>query len=172
MDSLFGVRLLLFFFQNLSRPISMQQLLKVTDLLFQLAASFGIYHSLNMKMHKAIAIIQFKLEGQVIKRRPEFNMDKRLLLDKIDYEEGTIMIEGKKYELLDKSFPTIDPNNPYELSEAEEALMNRLCMNFLNCDKLQEHIRFLFNKGGLYLCYNSNLLYHGFMHLHIERYFS
>ena len=96
--------------------------------------------SLNMKMHKAIAIIQFKLEGQVIKRRPEFNMDKRLLLDKIDYEEGTIMIEGKKYELLDKSFPTIDPNNPYELSEAEEALMNRLCMNFLNCDKLQEHI--------------------------------
>ena len=92
---------------------------------------------LNMKMHKAIAIIQFKLEGQVIK------------------------IEGKKYELLDKSFPTIDPNNPYELSEAEEALMNRLCMNFLNCDKLQEHIRFLFNKGGLYLCYNSNLLYHG-----------
>ena len=88
-------------------------------------------------------------------------MDKRLLLDKIDYEEGTIMIEGKKYELLDKSFPTIDPNNPYELSEAEEALMNRLCMNFLNCDKLQEHIRFLFNKGGLYLCYNSNLLYHG-----------
>ena len=117
--------------------------------------------SLNMKMHKAIAIIQFKLEGQVIKRRPEFNMDKRLLLDKIDYEEGTIMIEGKKYELLDKSFLTIDPNNPYELSEAEEALMNRLCMNFLNCDKLQEHIRFLFNKGGLYLCYNSNLLYHG-----------
>ena len=113
--------------------------------------------SLNMMMHKAIAIIQFKLEGQVIKRRPEF----RLLLDKIDYEEGTIMIEGKKYELLDKSFPTIDPNNPYELSEAEEALMNRLCMNFLNCDKLQEHIRFLFNKGGLYLCYNSNLLYHG-----------
>ena len=117
--------------------------------------------SLNMKMHKAIAVIQFKLEGQVIRRRPEFNMDRRLLLDKIDYEEGTIMIEGKKYELLDKSFPTIDPNNPYELSEAEEALMNRLCMNFLNCDKLQEHIRFLFNKGGLYLCYNSNLLYHG-----------
>ena len=109
----------------------------------------------------AIAGVIQKLVGQVIKRRPEFNMDKRLLLDKIDYEEGTIMIEGKKYELLDKSFPTIDPNNPYELSEAEEALMNRLCMNFLNCDKLQEHIRFLFNKGGLYLCYNSNLLYHG-----------
>ena len=117
--------------------------------------------SLNMKMHKAIAIIQFKLEGQLIKRRPEFNMDRRLLLDKIDYEEGTIKVDGKKYELLDKSFPTIDPNNPYELSEAEESLMNRLCMNFLNCEKLQEHIRFLFNKGGLYLCYNSNLLYHG-----------
>ena len=82
--------------------------------------------SLNMKMHKAIEIIQFKLEGQLIKRRPEFNMDRRLLLDKIDYEEGTIKIDGKKYELLDKSFPTIDPNNPYELSEAEESLMNRL----------------------------------------------
>ena len=96
-----------------------------------------------MKMHKAIAIIQFKLEGQVIKRRPEFNMDKRLLLDKIDYEEGTIMIEGKKYELLDKSFPTIDPNNPYELSEAEEALMNRLCMN---PEALTRIIRICFNR--------------------------
>ena len=117
--------------------------------------------SLNMKMHKAIAIIQFKLEGQIIMNRPEFNMNKRMLLDKINYEKGTITIDGKEYELLDKSFPTIDPKNPYALSEAEKNLMNRLCINFLNCDKLQEHIRFLFNKGSLYLCYNSNLLYHG-----------
>ena len=92
---------------------------------------------LNMKMHKAIAIIQFKLEGQVIKRRPEFNMEKRMLLDKIDYENGTICIDGKTYELLDKSFPTIDPKDPFKLSPGEESLMNRLRMNFRNCDKLQ-----------------------------------
>ena len=116
---------------------------------------------LNMKMHKAIAIIQFKLEGQVIKRRPEFNMEKRMLLDKIDYENGTICIDGKTYELLDKSFPTIDPKDPFKLSPGEESLMNRLRMNFRNCDKLQEHIRFMFNKGSLYLRCNSNLLYHG-----------
>lgn len=127
--------------------------------------------TLNMKMHKAIAIIQFKLEAQVIMRRPEFNMDKRKLLDKIDYERGTICIDGKEYELLDKSFPTIDPANPFALSEAEDALMNRLCLNFRNCDKLQEHIRFLFNKGGLYLCCNSNLLYHGCVPLDEEGHF-
>lgn len=117
--------------------------------------------SLNMKMHKAIAIIQFKLEGQLIRRRPEFNMDNRMLLHLIDYEKGTITIEGKTYELLDKNFPTIDPEDPYELSPAEEKLMKRLCMNFRNCEKLQEHVRFMFNKGSLYLKYNSNLLYHG-----------
>ena len=116
---------------------------------------------LNMKMHKAIAIIQFKLEGQVIKRRPEFNMEKRMLLDKIDYENGTICIDGKTYELLDKSFPTIDPKDPFKLSPGEESLMNRLRMNFRNCDKLQEHIRFRGKKGSLYLRCNSNLLYHG-----------
>ena len=117
--------------------------------------------ALNKKMHKAISIIQFKLEGQVIRKRPEFNMDNRRLLDKIDYEKGTITIDGKTYELLDKSFPTIDPADPYKLSPGEESVMKRLRMNFLNCDKLQEHVRFLFNKGSLYLCYNSNLLYHG-----------
>ncbi len=117
--------------------------------------------SLNMKMHKAIAIIQFKLEGQVILRRPEFNMGSRNLLDKIDYERGVINLDGKEYELLDKHFPTIDPEDPYRLSEAEEALMQRLRLNFKNCDRLQEHIRFLFNKGSMYLCYNHNLLYHG-----------
>ncbi|MBR0382466.1 MAG: fructose-1,6-bisphosphatase [Eubacterium sp.] len=116
---------------------------------------------LNQKMHKAIAIIQFKLEGQLIMRRPEFGMEKRLLLDKIDYERGTVTIEGKEYELLDKSFPTIDPADPYALSESEEALMKRLCLNFRNCDKLQDHIRFMFNNGSMYLCHNSYLLYHG-----------
>ena len=117
--------------------------------------------SLNMKMHKAISIIQFKLEGQVIKRRPEFNMDSRLLLDKIDFERNVITINGKEYSMLDHSFPTIDPEDPYRLSEEEEAVMERLIRNFRNCDRLQEHVRFLFNKGSLYLCHNSYLLYHG-----------
>ncbi|MDO4975922.1 MAG: fructose-1,6-bisphosphatase [Eubacteriales bacterium] len=116
---------------------------------------------LNKRMHKAIAILQFKLEGQIINRRPEFHMEKRNLLDKVDYEKGTIAINGVEHEMLDKSFPTIDPADPYKLSPEEEVLMKRLTLNFKNCDKLQEHIRFMFNKGSLYLCYNTNLLYHG-----------
>ncbi len=116
---------------------------------------------LNTKMHKAIAILQFKLEGQVIKKHPEFKMEKRNLLDKINYDNGTITIDGKTYPLLDTSFPTIMPEDPYALTPEEEELMNRLCLNFKNCEKLQEHIRFMFNKGSMYLCYNGNLLYHG-----------
>lgn len=117
--------------------------------------------TLNMKMHKAIAIIQFKLEGQIINRRPEFKMEKRNLLHHIDFEKGTIEIEGQAYELLDKHFPTVDPADPYALSPEEEQLMKRLRLKFKNCDKLQEHIRFMFNKGSMYLAYNNNLLYHG-----------
>ena len=117
--------------------------------------------SLNQKMHKAIAIIQFKLEGQVIRNRPEFNMESRMLLDKIDYDKGTVLIDNKEYKLLDTNFPTIDPEDPYRLSKEEQHLMDRLCLNFRNCDKLQEHVRFLFNKGSLYLCHNNYLLYHG-----------
>ncbi len=116
---------------------------------------------LNMKMHKAITIIQFKLEGQLILRRPDFKMNDRLLLDKINYENGTIEIQGKTYELLDKNFPTIDPKDPYKLTEQEAQLMDRLEYSFRNCDKLQKHIRFLLSKGGLYLTYNNNLLFHG-----------
>lgn len=116
---------------------------------------------LNMMMHKAIAVIQFKLEGQIIRKRPEFNMDKRNLLDKINYETGTISIEGKEYELKDSNFPTIDPEDPYRLSEEEDSLMNRLQKAFIKCEKLQKHIRFIFSHGSLYLCYNNNLLFHG-----------
>ena len=116
---------------------------------------------LNMKMHKAISIIQFKLEGQLINRRPEFNMEKRNLLDKINYETGIITIEGKEYQLKDCNFPTVDPANPYELSPEEESLMRRLKKAFINCEKLQKHIHFLFAHGSLYLACNSNLLYHG-----------
>ncbi len=116
---------------------------------------------LDEKMHKAIAIIQFKLEGQLIKKHPEFQMDHRLLLDKMDLEKGTVEVEGKTYPLKDTCFPTIDRNNPYELSTEEADVVDRLVTAFINCEKLQKHIRFLFTKGSLYKVYNGNLLYHG-----------
>lgn len=116
---------------------------------------------LDKRMHKAIAVIQFKLEGQIIKERPDFLMDKRLLLDKMDLEEGTVTIGRKKYELKDTNFPTINPDDPYELSEEEKAIMDRLHTAFLSCGKLQQHVRFLFAKGSLYKVYNGNLLFHG-----------
>ncbi len=119
--------------------------------------------SLDMKMHKAIAIIQFKLEGSLIMRRPEFQMEDRLLLDKVNYEDGTITIGGKSYKMRDVEFPTVDPKNPYALSPEEEQVMERLRHAFLKCEKLQKHVRFLFSRGGLYKVYNSNLLYHGCM---------
>ena len=116
---------------------------------------------LDMKMHKAIAIIQFKLEGQVIRRRPEFEMEDRLLLDKIDFAKKTVNIGGTEYPMRDTDFPTVDPADPYRLTEAEEQVVERLCHAFVHCEKLQRHVRFLFSKGSLYKVYNSNLLYHG-----------
>lgn len=113
------------------------------------------------KMHKAISIIQFKLEGQIIKRNPKFELEDRLLLDKINLENGTIIIDSKIYKLNDTLFPTIDPNNPYELTGEEKNLMSKLKCSFSNSDKLQSHIRLLFAKGSIYLEFNSNLLYHG-----------
>ena len=113
------------------------------------------------KMHKAISIIQFKLEGQLIKRHPEFHMDNHLMLDKIDFVTGTITIEGKKYMLRDHNFPTINPERPYELTQAENELMELLRSSFLHSEKLQRHIRFIYNKGSIYLNINNNLLYHG-----------
>ncbi|MDD2969067.1 MAG: fructose-1,6-bisphosphatase [Lachnospiraceae bacterium] len=117
--------------------------------------------SLDMKMHKAISIIQFKLEGQLVLRRPEFGMQDRLLLDKINYEDKTILIDGKSYPIKDTDFPTVDPEKPYELTAEEQQLMERLRQAFARCEKLQEHVRFLYSKGSLYKMYNSNLLYHG-----------
>lgn len=125
-------------------------------------------NELNMKMHKAIAIIQFKIEGQISKKYPEFGFEKRNFLDKIDYENGTVEVDGKVYEMLDDYFPTIDPKDPYALSAEEEEIMNRLVSSFQNCERLQHHMRFLLNKGSLYKIYNSNLLYHGCMPLNEE----
>ena len=113
------------------------------------------------QMHKAIAIIQFKLEYEVILRNPEFNMNHRLLLNKIDYQNGTIELNKKIYNLRDSNFSTIDPKNPFKLIPEEKELMEKLKLSFVNSDKLNKHVRFLFSNGSLYLKYNSNLLYHG-----------
>ena len=115
----------------------------------------------EIKMHKAISIIQFKLEGQLIERNPQFHMKNRLLLHWIDYDRGTIQIGDKEYALLDTNFPTVDADNPYELTEEEQDIMERLQKAFVNCEKLQGHMKVLLSKGSLYKVYNGNLLYHG-----------
>lgn len=113
------------------------------------------------RMHKAITIIQLKLEGQLIKRRPHYRMEDRLLLHLIDYTNGEIGINDKKYDLLDTHFPTINPDHPYELTDQERTVVDKLRLSFSNSRRLQRHVRFLYSKGGMYLIYNSNLLYHG-----------
>ena len=120
-----------------------------------------VEQELNKKMHKAITVIQFKLEGKLLMRRREFGMADRALLDDIDYTEGTIKIGHQTYHMLDNYFPTIDPENPYELSREEREVVDRLVFAFVNCEKLQKHMQFLLKKGSMYKIYNRNLLYHG-----------
>ena len=127
--------------------------------------------SLVAKMHKAISIIQFKLEGEIINRRPEFEMNHRLLLNKINYDEGTITIKGKDYRLKDNNFPTIDKNNPYKLTKEEEIVIEKLVSSFKNSEKLQKHVSFLFSKGSIYLVSNGNLLIHGCVPLNEDKSF-
>lgn len=110
---------------------------------------------------RAIAVILFKLEGQIIQRHPEYRMDDRLLLDKIDFETGEVRMGEKCYAMNDLSFPTLSRENPYALSEEELAVMEELRAAFLNSVRLQNHIRFLYDKGSMYRIYNGNLLYHG-----------
>jgi fructose-1,6-bisphosphatase III len=116
---------------------------------------------LMARMHKAITIIQLKLEGQIIRRRPQYQMEDRLLLNKIDPEKGTVEVGGKSWPLIDRHFPTIDPDDPYKLSDYEQTVMDKLSLSFTNSERLQNHVRFLFSKGSMYLTYNNNLLYHG-----------
>ena len=120
---------------------------------------------LMAKMHKAISIIQFKLEGQTVLRHPEWHMEHRAVLDKIDFKNGTIQITNYKsqiatYKLLDTNLPTIDPENPYELSQYEQDLMNQLWRSFRKSEKMQRHLRMLYEHGSLYLVRNGFLLYH------------
>ena len=123
---------------------------------------------LMAKMHKAISIIQFKLEGQTVLRHPEWHMDHRALLDKIDLEKGTITIDGKTYELQDKNLPTIDPANPYSLSKYEQDLMDQLWRSFRKSEKMQRHLRMLYEHGSLYLVRNGFLLYHAAIPLNAD----
>ena len=116
---------------------------------------------LSSRMYKAIAIILFKLESQKILRRPEFGMNDRLLLDKIDYENKTVNIGGQIYPMLDCDFPTVDPSDPFALTAEEENVITQLTDSFRHSEKLQKHIRFLYTNGGLYKVINGNLLFHG-----------
>lgn len=113
------------------------------------------------RMQRAISMIQFKLEGQLIMENPQFDMEERLLLDKIDLENGTIRLPEGVFPLRDDFFPTIDPADPYRLTDEEEWVMNRLTRSFVNSNRLDDHIRFLFSKGSLYYTFNGNLLFHG-----------
>ena len=116
---------------------------------------------LMAQMHKAIAVIQFKLEAAVIARHPEFGMEGRNLLDKMDLKRGVITIDGKEYKLLDTNFPTVDPADPYRLTPAEQNVIERLVHSFTNSQGLARHMECLFTHGSLYLVHNNNLLYHG-----------
>ena len=120
-------------------------------------------HELRLmaQMHKAITIIQLKLEGQLIRRRPHYKMQDRLLLDKIDFEQGTVRLNDTVYPMLDTDFPTIDPKNPYQLTAQEQSVVEKLKLSFTTSKRLQQHVRLLYSKGSMYLVYNGNLLYHG-----------
>ncbi len=120
-----------------------------------------IPEDLAAKMHKMMAIIQFKCEGQIIKAHPEYHMDHRLLLDKIDFEKGTVECYGQTYDLKDKNLPTIDPADPYKLSPEEEKVMTALEASIRVSEKLHEHIRFLYSHGALFKTCNGNLMFHG-----------
>lgn len=116
---------------------------------------------LAAKMHKAISIIQFKLEGQIITRHPEYDMDDRNVLKLIDFEKNTVTIEGVEYPLKDTSFPTINPEKPLQLTDGEQELLYTLVTSFRHSEIFNRHVEFLYNKGAMYTCCNSNLLYHG-----------
>jgi len=128
----------------------------------------GLDNDLIAQMHKAISIIQFKVEGIFSERNPQFEMEDKELLKNINYHKGTVTIGGKEYQLNDTHFPTVNPNNPLELTKEEVVLLNKLKHSFMNSEKLQRHLKFLLNKGSMYLKCNSNLLYHGCIPLDSE----
>ena len=115
----------------------------------------------NKAAKKAISIILFKLEGQIIRRNPEYQMEDRLLLDKVDYENACIELDDKSYPLKEKRFPTVNRDDPYKLSQAEREIMDELEKLFLESEQLQRHVEFLYSHGSMYQVFNGNLLFHG-----------
>ncbi len=113
------------------------------------------------KIQKAMAVIQFKIEGNLIKKHPEYKMKDRLLLDKMDLEKGIIKINGAEYKLNDCNFPTINMKNPYKLTQEEAEIIERLKLSFMHSEKLNKHVNFLYAKGHMYENFNSNILFHG-----------
>jgi len=145
--------------------------------LSSLASKLYPNKTLLIAMQRTISIILFKLEGQLIKRNPDFQMDSRLLLDKIDYTSKHIKINNISYPIKSPSFPTINPQNPYELSLEEAEVLSDIKSAFLDSVRLRKHIDFLYQKGSVYKAYNNNLLYHGciplnedgsFMRIHLN----
>lgn len=120
---------------------------------------------LMAKMHKAISIIQFKIEGELIDRRPEWKMEDRKLLHRLNPDKGVIELDGEEYELNDSNFPTLSPGDPYRLTREEKSLMEKILHSFLVSDKLNRHINCLLSHGSMYAVYNSNLLFHASMPL-------
>ena len=116
---------------------------------------------LAAKMHKAISVIQLKLEGQLVEKHPEWEMSGRSLFKRIEFKNGTVKTDGRVYELRDKNFPTVEPNDPLALSKSEEELMSVLANSFMHSKRLNEHIKFLLSKGSMYNVCNGNLLFHG-----------
>lgn len=123
---------------------------------------------LNVKIQKAMAIIQFKVEAQLIDENPGFGLEDRKLLHKIDFDRGTVVVDGIEYELTDTVFPTVDPHDPYRLTPEEEEVMQRLEQAFVNCEKLQRHMRFFLEAGSLYKVHNGNLLFHACVPLNAD----
>ncbi|HYE20740.1 MAG TPA: fructose-bisphosphatase class III [Tepidisphaeraceae bacterium] len=113
------------------------------------------------RMQKAAAVMQFKLEGQMIARNPHWAMEHRRLLHRIDFAKGTITIDGVTYALRDTALPTVDPTNPYELSADEALCLSRLRGSFLASQKLQEHVRYVVGNGSMYLRRDEHLIFHG-----------
>ncbi len=116
---------------------------------------------LAAKMQKALYVLQVKLEGNLIKNHPEYQMEDRLVFDRVDFDKWTYTYDGTEYKMEDTNFPTVDRNDPYRLTEEEEKLIYTLKHSFLNSEKLQKHIDFVYSCGSLYKIYNGNLMYHG-----------
>lgn len=120
------------------------------------------------QMHKAISIIQFKLEAEIIKRRPDFKMEDRMLLHRIDFDRNVLILDGKEYELKDTFLPTVDPSDPYRLTSEEQEIMDKLHHSFVSSEKLNQHMKCLFRYGCMYTVTNSNLLFHASVPLNAD----